>query len=87
MSEAAEQLARRIAQDNGTAMLECLFGGTTSDTVKRIVHDGLKASALAAINETTQAAAILLESECEETVLGMHLVKLIRSDEHLSREW
>lgn len=56
-------MARRIAQDNAPAVLECLFGGSGSDTVKRVVHDGLKAAALAAIIETQERDAVLAESK------------------------
>lgn len=56
------ELARRIAQDNADAMLECLFGGGRSDTVRRVVQDGLKAVALAAIIETQRLDAELATS-------------------------
>lgn len=64
-------MARRIAQDNAPAVLECLFGGTGSDTVKRVVHDGLKAAALAAIIETRDrdaeiAATVIYEARTGE---------------------
>lgn len=60
-NEAALKLARSIAEREAPAVLECLFGKAYSGTVERVLADGLRVAALAAILEVTERGAGLAE--------------------------
>ncbi|MCW1431354.1 hypothetical protein [Novosphingobium sp. JCM 18896] len=80
-NEAALKLARSVAEREAPAVLECLFGKAYSGTVERVLTDGLRVAALAAILEVTERALAKLD-ECREPCSVCH--DALSNMEHLS---